>query len=262
MLRRTNPKPRLDWTDRALLAAMCRLLPPVVRRRRPVTPATILRWHRRLIARKWTYPHRTGPTTHRRRRRRAQCADGRAEPELGLPEDPGRTTEARLPGQRVDDPTRAQASADTPAPTRDTHTTWRQFLRTQASTMLACDFFHVDCTVTLRTVYVFFVLEVGSRYAHILGTTTNPDGPWTTQQSLESTGRPRRPGPGRPVPRPGPGQPTTPTRRHQRRVGLTRTGEHMNIIVLLWWSLEALATRWRRWQPGGPITLASDIDRI
>jgi putative transposase len=49
--------------------------------------------------------------------------------------------------------------------------------------MLACDFFHVDCAVTFQRVYVFFVLEVGSRYVHILGVTTNPDGPWTTQQA-------------------------------------------------------------------------------
>ena len=48
--------------------------------------------------------------------------------------------------------------------------------------MLACDFFHVDCALTLQRIYVFFVLEVGSRYVHVLGTTTNPDGGWTTQQ--------------------------------------------------------------------------------
>jgi transposase InsO family protein len=69
-----------------------------------------------------------------------------------------------------------------PAPIRDTDTTWRQFLRTQASTMLARDFFHVDCAVTLKRIYVFFVLEVGNRSGHLLGTTTNPDGRWTTQQ--------------------------------------------------------------------------------
>lgn len=49
--------------------------------------------------------------------------------------------------------------------------------------MLACDFFHVDCAVTLTRLYVFFILEVRSRYIHILGVSTNPDGAWTTQQA-------------------------------------------------------------------------------
>jgi hypothetical protein len=80
-------------------------------------------------------------------------------------------TRQRHPGLRIP-----------PAPIRDTDTTWRQFLRTQASTMLACDFFHVDCAVTLKRIYVFFVLEVGNRSVHLLGTTTNPNGRWTTQQ--------------------------------------------------------------------------------
>jgi putative transposase len=58
----------------------------------------------------------------------------------------------------------------------------RRFLRAQASTMLACDLFTVDRAVTLRWFYVFFVTEVASRYVHIVATTSNPDGAWTTQQ--------------------------------------------------------------------------------
>jgi putative transposase len=182
VLRRATPRPRLDWADRAVLAALIRLLPGRLRLHRLVTPGTVLRWHRRLVRRKWTYPEPDGTAAGQRRDRRADRAVRHREHRLGLPADPGRVAQARPPGQRVHDPPGPQALRLPPAPGRRTDTTWRQFLHSQAATMLAVDFFHVDCAVTLRRLYCLFVMEVGSRYVHILGVTAHPDGPWTTQQ--------------------------------------------------------------------------------
>jgi putative transposase len=182
VLRRQNPKPRLDWADRMVIAALARLLPRSLRMGRLVTPDTLLGWHRRLVRWRWTYPHRGGrPPVDARlavlieqmARENPGWGYKRIQGELlGLGYRVGASTVRRVL-KRLRIP---------PAPHR-TRSTWRQFLRTQAATMLACDFFHVDCAVTLRRVYAFFVIEIGTRHVHVLGVTAYPDGAWTVQQA-------------------------------------------------------------------------------
>ena len=112
VLRRVNPKPRLGWTDRAILAALSRMLPKGLRLHRVVTPETLLRWHRRMVTRKWTQPRSPG---------RPSLEDGlveldrparQREPGLGRCPHPGRTAPPGTPDRRGHDPQDPAPPAD------------------------------------------------------------------------------------------------------------------------------------------------------
>jgi putative transposase len=182
VLHRQTPHPRLEPADRALLAAISRVLPRARWSCFIVTPQTLLRWHRRMVARAWTYPHR-GPG-------RPPLAEDVQQLIVRLARENPRWGYQRIKGEllRLNVQVSATAIRTTlrrhgldPAPRRAI-TTWRSFLRDQAAGIVACDFFPVE-SIWLRRLYVLFFIELDTRRVHVAGVTANPDGAWVTQQA-------------------------------------------------------------------------------
>ena len=182
VLRRQQPRPSLRAADRAFLAALTRMLPHRRRRGLIVTPQTLLRWHRDLVRRKWAQPQRSpGRPPVERRVRELVLRLARENPRWGYPRIAGELLKL---GVRVSPSTVRRlllVAGLMPAPRRS-GPSWREFLRQQAASVLACDFFTVE-TVSLRRYYVLFFIELGSRRVHLVGCTTNPTGAWVTQQT-------------------------------------------------------------------------------
>ena len=182
VLRRQVARPALRPPDRAVLAGLSRLLSSVRRGRFFVQPETLLRWHRDLVRRRWTYPHR--------RSGRPALPVGTVHLVLRLAKENPTWGYRRIHGELATIGVRLAPSSVwailrrhgiEPTPRRS-GPTWAEFLRAQATTMLACDFFTVD-TVLLRRLYVLFFIEIDTRRVHLSGVTANPVGEWVTQQA-------------------------------------------------------------------------------
>jgi putative transposase len=183
VLRRQLARPELSPPDRVFLAAASRLLPRARWRSFVVTPTTLLRWHRRLVARRWTYPRRVGRPPIGGEMRELVLRLARENPRWGYQRIAGELRGLGLTVSASMVRNLLRQAGLGPAGER-AGLSWRQFLRTQAQSMLAVDFFTVE-TVSLRRLYVLFYIELGSRRVHLAGCTPNPDSAWVTQQARQ-----------------------------------------------------------------------------
>jgi transposase InsO family protein len=183
VLKRQVGRPRLRRRDRLFMAALGRLLPRARWSSFLVSPQTILRWHRDLVRRKWTFGRISsgGRPPMSEEARELILRMGRENPRWGCIRIRGELAKlgVRVSATRIR--TLLRANGLGPAPRRS-GPTWSEFLRVQARAILALDFFTVE-TMWLRTLYVLFAIRVGSRKVHVLGVTPNPDSAWVTQQA-------------------------------------------------------------------------------
>jgi len=181
ILRRQVRRPPFATRDRLLLAALSRVLPRYSWHAFPVTPETLLRWHRQLVARHWTYAHtRLGRPPVEGSVRELILRLARENPRCGYVRIVG---ELRKLGTDVSATlvrNVLRRAGIPPAPQRG-QPDWRSFLRQHAATMLACDFLTVD-TVLLRRLYVLVFICIGSRRIEYVACTSSPDGAWMLQQ--------------------------------------------------------------------------------
>jgi len=182
VLRRQVSRPALRPADRVFLAVASRLLPRARWRSFFVTPETLLAWHRRLVARRWTYPgRRPGRPKVSREVRDLVLRLARENPRWGYERIVG-----ELNGLGIQlSPTSARrilTGAGLGPAGRRGGASWREFIRGQARSTIACDFFTVD-TITLRRIYALFFIELSTRRVHLAGLTENPDGAWTARQA-------------------------------------------------------------------------------
>ena len=182
MLRRQARQPRPTRADRALLAVLSRSLPRIAWAEFPVKPETLLRWHRQLVARRWTYAHRAPG--------RPPLESSVRELILRLDEENGHWGYKRIVGELKGLGIAVSATSVRkvllaeglqPAPQRS-QSSWRTFLRAHAASMLACDFLTVE-TAVLQRIYVLFFISLATRRIEYIASTPNPDGRWVTQQA-------------------------------------------------------------------------------
>jgi hypothetical protein len=180
VLRRQSTRPRRTSADRAFLAALSRLLPQAAWACFSVRPETLLSWHRRLVARRWTYPSiRVGRPALDPSVVALILRLARENPRWGYQRIAGEIKGLGVSVSATTVRTVLVEAGVPPAPERG-GMSWRAFLRQQAATALACDFLTVE-TAFLQRIYVLFFISLATRRIEYVACTSNPDGGWTAQ---------------------------------------------------------------------------------